>query len=175
MTVLGRSTMVILSTLTLTALLTSGCAESGDDPGIGESADSVTVVFTRDERPVPVRRPVPQSSTGLEVALERLLEGPTEEEESRGIGSWFSAETAGALSSVSVDPSGRAVVDLRDLRPFIPGASSSTGSTLLLQELNGTVFQFPEIRSVEYRMEGSCELFWEWLQYGCQIVTRPEG
>jgi hypothetical protein len=44
---------------------------------------------------------------------------------------------------------------------------------MLLQELNGTVFQFPEIRSVEYRMEGSCDLFWEWLQYGCRVVARP--
>jgi hypothetical protein len=26
---------------------------------------------------------------------------------------------------------------------------------------------------VEYRMEGSCEAFWEWLQFGCQKVLRP--
>lgn len=28
------------------------------------------------------------------------------------------------------------------------------------------------IGSVEYRMEGSCDLFWEWLQYECRTVTR---
>ncbi len=56
----------------------------------------------------------------------------------------------------------------------IPGASSSTGSTLLLLELNGTVFSIPQVRSVEYRLEGSCEAFWEWLQYDCRIVERGE-
>ena len=28
------------------------------------------------------------------------------------------------------------------------------------------------IHSVEYRMDGSCDVFWEWLQYGCDVVTR---
>jgi hypothetical protein len=35
------------------------------------------------------------------------------------------------------------------------------------------VFQFDWVRSVEYRLDGSCDAFWEWLQRSCQVVTRP--
>jgi hypothetical protein len=73
-----------------------------------------------------------------------------------------------------VEASGRGVVDFHDLRPLIPSASTSTGSRLLLAELNGTIFPSPKIDAVEYRMEGSCDLFWEWLQADCWTVTRPQ-
>jgi hypothetical protein len=138
------------------------------------AVDSLTVVFTRAEAPAAVRRPVTDTASHLRTALEWLLRGPTAVEQAAGIQSWFSDKTAGALRSVDIDSSGHAIVDFQDLRGLIPNASSSAGSAVLLQELNGTVFQFPEILSVEYRMEGSCDLFWEWLQYGCQIVARPE-
>jgi hypothetical protein len=143
-------------------------------PAQPAAADSVTVVFTKGEEPAPVRRPVPDSSPLLRAALEWLVRGPTPEERAAGIQSWFSDTTAAALRAVEVDSTGRAVVDFHDLRSLIPNASSSFGSTMLLQELNGTVFQFPEIRSVVYRMDGSCALFWNWLQYDCQEVARPK-
>jgi hypothetical protein len=137
------------------------------------AVDSVTVVFSRDERPAAVRRPVSEGSADLESALAWLVRGPTAEEAAAGIWSWFSAETAGSIRSVEVDVSGRAVVDFHDLRPLIPNASSAAGSRLLLSDLNGTIFRFPGIVAVEYRMEGSCDLFWEWLQADCGTVTRP--
>jgi hypothetical protein len=149
-------------------------AEQPAHPARPAAADSVTVVFTKDEAPAPVRRPVPDSTPLLRAALEWLVRGPNPEERTAGIRSWFSGATAESLRSVEVDSAGRAVVDFHDLRRLIPNASSSFGSAMLLQELNGTVFQFPEIRSVEYLMEGSCDLFWEWLQYGCQTVVRPK-
>lgn len=185
-----------LITIALACALLSlwGCGGAEEGPGAQESAqsevrgpeppakpaepaaaDSVTVIFTKEEEPAPVRRPVPDSSPLLRAALEWLVRGPTPEERAAGIQSWFSDTTAASLRAVEVDSAGRAIIDFHDLRPLIPNASSSFGSTMLLQELNGTVFQFPEIRSVEYRMEGSCDLFWDWLQYGCQVVARPKG
>jgi hypothetical protein len=157
-------------------LIIWGCAGSGDESRAGAPApmDSVIVVFTRDEAPAPVYRHVPENSAEPRAALEWLVRGPTPEGAAAGLRSWFSEKTASALKSVEVDSLGHTIVDFHDLRPLIPNASSSFGSTMLLQELNGTVFQFPGIRSVEYRMEGSCDLFWEWLQYGCQVVARPE-
>lgn len=137
--------------------------------------DSVVVVFTDDEAPFAVRRPVASPSPGLRAALEWLVRGPTAEERAAGVDSWFSEATAGTLTSVEVDAAGQAIVDFHGLRDLIPNASSSTGSTLLLMELDGTVFQVPEIRSVEYRLDGSCTAFWEWLQRPCQTVTRPGG
>lgn len=185
---------IITSTIACALLVLWGCGGAREEPGeqrlaqsseqpYGESPadapespaaiDSVTVVFTKEEAPAPVRRPVPESSSSpLRAALDWLVQGPTPAEQAAGIRSWFSEETADVLRSVELDSAGQAIVDFRDLRPLIPNASSSFGSTMLLQELNGTIFQFSEIDAVEYRMEGSCDLFWEWLQYGCQVVRR---
>lgn len=148
------------------------CAEP-EQQGEVQAADSVLVVFTREEMPTAVQRPGANGSPALRTALEWLVRGPTAEEQASGIQSWFSDGTAGALRSVAVDSAGNATVDFQDLRRLIPNASTSTGSAMLLQELQGTVFQFPEIESVEFRIDGSCELFWEWLQYGCHAVQRP--
>jgi hypothetical protein len=171
--------MVAGPALVVLTLLSGGCDErrAGPEPAalpVDRPADSVTVVFTRDEAPAPVQRPVPEGSGELESALAWLVRGPTAEEVAAGIWSWFSAETAGSIRSVTVDASGRVVVDFHDLRPVIPNASTSTGSRLLLAELNGTIFRIPGIDAVEYRMEGSCDLFWEWLQSDCWTVTRPQ-
>jgi hypothetical protein len=46
---------------------------------------------------------------------------------------------------------------------------------MLLMELDGTVFGVPGVRAVEYRVDGSCERFWNWLQYDCHAVERPGG
>ena len=65
-----------------------------------------------------------------------------------------------------------AVVDLADLRRVIPNASTSLGSTLLLEALNATVFGASAADSVEYRFEGSCEAFGEFVQRGCIRYAR---
>jgi hypothetical protein len=116
---------------------------------------------------------VDSSARELRAALAQLVSGQSMPADS-GTHTWFSPATAEVLRSVSVDSTGHATVDFNDLRPSIQNASSSAGSTLLLSELNSTVFGVEGIRSVEYRMDGSCALFWEWLQYGCQVVTRAE-
>jgi hypothetical protein len=123
----------------------------------------------------PVYRIVPESPGVLRASLAALLAGPTEAERTATLGSWFSSATAGALLSVVIED-GHAVVDLADLRRIIPGASSSAGAALLLAQLDATVFQFRTVESVEYRFEGSCEAFTEWVQLGgCEPRTRAEA
>jgi hypothetical protein len=142
---------------------------------------TLQLTFTRDEEPVAVPRTVvlpldPEALSDdallLRVALSALVEGPTPEEEARGITSFFSAETAGILQAVEL-VGDSAMVDFSDLRTLIPGASSSAGSFALLSELSGTVFALPGIARVEYRMEGSCDTFWAFLQRACQEIRRP--
>lgn len=142
-----------------------------DDTLLRERTIRVEVYFIRDEEPIAVEREV-QGDSPLHGALLELLAGPTPEERAAGLWSWFSAETEGMLRSVDLDPAGRATVDLGDLSAVIPGASSSTGSALLLVSLNRTVFQFPAVAEVEYRMEGSCDAFWNWLQRACDVLPR---
>lgn len=137
-------------------------------------AGTVTVFFSSGDSVVAVSRPRSASAGANELdrAMRQLLRGPTEAERAAGLHSWFSAETAAALRSAAVDDRGHAVVDFEDLRALIPNASASAGSAMLLRELNATVFAVPSVESVEYRIAGSCDRFWEWLQYGCEVVAR---
>lgn len=125
---------------------------------------------TSPPQPHPVARVLPEGESGLKAALRALLKGPTETERKAGFDSWFSAATADALRSVTVE-GGIAVIDFADLTGLIPNASSSAGSAMLLGELGATIAQFPEIRQVEFRMEGSCDRFWNWLQMDCHTET----
>lgn len=126
--------------------------------------------------PIAVSRVVPRSTGVLRASLDALLAGPTADERAAGLESWFSDETAGMVTSVDLDPDGSATVDFADLRPVIPNASASAGSQLLLQQLDATVFAHEAVRSVVYRIDGSCEAFTEWLQIGgCEPHVRQEG
>ena len=159
-----------------TCLLLAAC-DAPDPPRADDSAADTTITAgpdTASPAPAQPAATASQPAAALRTALEDMLQGPTAAERSAGAESWFSPATAGALRSVDVDSTGHATIDFRDLRPLIPNASSSAGSALLLDELNATVFAVPAIRSAEYRMEASCDAFWEWLQYGCQIVRRED-
>lgn len=146
-------------------------------PRATEEQMVLKVYFTCDAdgegRSFPVYRLAPRTPAVLDASLRALLAGPTAAEREAKVSSWFSDETSGMLRSVTI-ADGHAVVDFADLRPVIPSASSSAGSARLLAELDATVFQFRSVESVEYRIEGSCEAFNEWLQYGgCDTRTRP--
>jgi hypothetical protein len=139
----------------------------------GDDSPELTVFFSRGDSSVAVRRAASGVAGGPEAALRELLRGPSETERTSGITSWFSAETAGVLRGFRVEADGIAHVDFADLTLVIPGASSSAGSEVLLRELNGTLFQHPEIQAIEYTIGGSCEAFWNWLQYDCEVMRRP--
>ncbi len=142
-------------------------------PAAPSAGMQVQVWFARGEEVVPVTRTVAAAPDTLAVAVATLLAGPTAEERAQGLSSWFSDATAEALRSARVSPDGLAIVDFSDLRRTIPNASSSLGSTLLLDALNGTVFAASPADSVEYRFDGSCEAFGEFVQRGCIRYRRP--
>ena len=135
-----------------------------------------------DGRGFPVYRPAERSQGVLRASIQALLRGPTEAERNAGLASFFSDETALMLRSVAVSSDGHAVVDFGDFRQVVPNTSGSAGSAPLLPDLDmvrlfllqidETVFQFGSVESAEYRIEGSCETFTEWLQYGgCEPRT----
>jgi hypothetical protein len=141
------------------------------------SADEmvVTVFYSCGEAaPTALKRIIPKTTGVLRATLDALLEGPSAKERAAGFTSFFSSSTAGMVTSVSLSSKGEATVDFADLRPVIPNASASAGSQLLLSQLNATIFQFPSVRTVVYRIDGNCEAFTEWLQIGgCEPHTRP--
>ncbi|HEX4904071.1 MAG TPA: Gmad2 immunoglobulin-like domain-containing protein [Acidimicrobiales bacterium] len=127
-----------------------------------------SVFFHRDEQLVEVRRIGPRTAGVLRQALEALVAGPRPED-GDGLDSLFSEETADVLAGVSITD-GTAVLDLAY---EVNNASTSAGSAAFLAELDATVFQFPTVERIEYRLGGSCDAFWEWLQYGdCRIIER---
>jgi putative hemolysin len=110
-----------------------------------------------------VTRTVEGAAT-VEAALVELLGGPTADERDAGLGSWFSADTAGMLQSVEVDDSVAMVSFDTSLREVISGASSSCGSANLLAQLDATILQFDDIDRAIYSLDGDVDAFYEWLQ-----------
>jgi hypothetical protein len=168
----GRSPrLVSVLAVTLAAVAMagmSGCSGEEGEPGLGQM-NTVQVWFSRDETPVAQERRV--GGAPLDGALRALVLGPPQEERADGIHSWFSTETRGVIPRLRAED-GHVTVDFRDLPDLIPNASSSAGSQQLVTSLDSTVFQFDWVDSVEYRLEGSCDAFWEWLQGECHVRTR---
>lgn len=160
------------------ALDTAACgAYRSPRYGLAPGAMEVKAFFSCDAGtggPYPAYRAVPRSPSVLRASLEALLAGPDATERRASLGSSFSQETAPLLRSVTLS-GGHAVVDFGDLAAVIPNASASAGSERLLSQLDATVFQFSSVTSVEYRLEGSCQDFSEWVQFGgCPTRTRAE-
>lgn len=139
------------------------------DPDAAEGHEvTVQVFFTTDERGSDLEvhgfdRTV-RGPAVLDAALRELLAGPSAEEEAEGAVSWFSEETAQVLRSVRIED-GTAHVDLAgELRELLPGASSSTGSRMLLLELDATTTQFDTVERAIYALDGDVEAFYTWLQ-----------
>jgi len=122
-----------------------------------------------------VTRVVPRSEGVLQASLQALLQG-TQPGEAGVLSSVFSADTADVLRSVTI-VDGTAIVDLdARLTQVANGASTSFGSPLFLGQLTRTVLQFPTVEAVEYRLDGSCQAFGEWLQSGvCETFPRANG
>lgn len=142
---------------------------------------TIPVTFSRNEQPEQVFRSVdlvledpglPPELRLLGAALSHLVLGPTLVERSDGLESFFSESTADVARVLSLRGD-TVIVDLSDLSARIPNASTSAGSRQLLNELNGTVFGLAGFSAVEYRMEGSCERFWNWLGRSCGLELRP--
>ncbi len=137
--------------------------------GFSEETTTFSVFFHQGEKLVERERTVPKTTAVLRAALTALFEGPRPED-GADVSSFFSEETADLLADVNVRSDGTAVVDIAGT---VPNANTSAGSQAFLASLDATVFQFSSVERIEYRLEGSCDAFWEWLQFGeCQLVPR---
>lgn len=121
----------------------------------------------------PVVRRQPRTPAVLGAAVSAFLGGTTDaEEQAHGV----HGLTAGPVRAAVTMEGARAIVDFSDdLRASATGGGTSTGSLLLQGALDRTVFQFPTVDEVEYRLGGSCDAFWSWQQVGgCRVVTRDD-
>lgn len=172
-----RGPGLCLAVLTL-VLLASSCARNDPEPRPSAltqeptsssteaaSSESFNIFFSKVSDDCSevgaVRRQADGEPTVAE-ALDALLGGPTSEEKAQGANSLFSQATRDLLITAEVTK-GVANVDFADLRPVIPNASSSCGSTALLAQLDATVKQFGASQSL-YSINGQATTFYEWLQ-----------
>jgi hypothetical protein len=119
-----------------------------------------------------VSRTVPSSPMVATAALKQLLAGPTSAERAAGYWSVFSSRTAGMLRSVRIG-NGVGHADFRDFSKVIPNASSSTGSAVLMSELDATLKQFGTVKTTVYSFAGTVAPFYEWLQLSSPVGTHP--
>lgn len=137
------------------------CPE-GIDPGVEVMSES------HPTQTAEITLPSGTEFAELRSALSHLLAGSPEA--GRSV---FSQRTSGKLGDVRL-VDGVAVVDFQDLRGHIPNASTSFVRARLYVELNSVVFKFPEVKSVLYRMNGSCQTFASWLETECKLISRGE-
>lgn len=137
---------------------------------------TVQVYFTCNNESLAVPRYVPNTSDTsrlLRAALDALVAGPTKAEQAAGFSSFFSAGSATIINDVTMPEPTSAVVDVSGAARAIPNASTSNGGRTIMSQLSRTLFQFPEIETVTFQMDGSCDAFWHWLGSTCQQVRGP--
>jgi hypothetical protein len=178
-----------LAVLLVVLLAATGCGGQANDPTasdatpphtpieVTERSVEVAVFLPRDHSEEPctevfgVARTV-DADDPVAGALEALLAGPTDSERAAGYGGWFSDRTADALLHLEV-VDGTAHVVFRDLRPAIPNASTSCGSSMLLAMLDTTLLQFDDIDATRYALADQ-PAFYAWLQLDDPDAAAPE-
>lgn len=124
-------------------------------PGTAETERAISVYFYCKDAPFesdPVALPRrAQSSAPLRDALEQLLAGPSPTEETAGF--YFFSDTAGMLENVVIRSDGTAVVDFADQIRAVPNITTSNAGGQLGRSLAFTIFQFPSVKAVTYRIQ----------------------
>lgn len=123
---------------------------------------------------VAVARATPDADarTLLRVALRKLLEGPTPSERQAGCFSTFEDQKHLLRRIELVD--GMAVVDFRR-RAFLDElaiVSASHAGAVFARQIELTAFQFPQVRSLRYELDGDCKAFGDFAQAGRCVVVR---
>ncbi len=107
-----------------------------------------------------VERIVPDDGAPLAAALSQLLLGVTHEEASAGLGSAFSAYTAGLDLSIEVHD-GVAIIDLTDAFVSVNNFSTTNLAGVVGRQIEATVYQFPGISGIDFRLKGERWCGWE--------------
>jgi len=96
----------------------------------------------------------------LNAAVTQLLSGATAEETESGYQSVFSSATADGLRSATIE-GGVAILDLTAGFERTNNFSTSAASAIVMSQIEATVFQFPNITGLDFRIEGERWCGWE--------------
>jgi spore germination protein GerM len=124
---------------------------------------------------VPVARPLSDAEaiTPLRAALRELFEGTTPSEQHVGCFSTFDNQEHLLRRVELVD--GEAVIDFHR-RAFLDElgiVSASHAGAVFARQIELTAFQFPQVRSVRFELDGDCKAFGDFAQVGeCVVLNR---
>ena len=121
----------------------------------GPSSDSFSRALVR-----PVDRLVPDDGAPLRAALTQLLLGVSPDESAAGFRSSFSSYTAGQLRGATVER-GIATLDLTSGFESTNNYSTSVLSAFVMGQIESTVFNFPEVQGIEFKIDGQRWCGWE--------------
>lgn len=163
-----ESDMEPLSESVATAEVPVCPAEPAGSGGGGEATVFVTVYFACGASDAAPRQRA-ASVNNLATALDVLLSGPNEADAADG----FRGLSGDSARTAAPTPDDRwLAIDLpADLADAFDAEVGVTAREFLTQ-LNATVFQFPEVATAEYRLDGDCAAFGALLDEPCQVYTR---
>ena len=122
---------------------------------------------------VAISRPLSRekAEAPLRFALDELLEGPAPIERHLGCASMFDDQEH-LLRRVALDD-GHAVVDFhgRAFLDELATVSTSHAGAVFMTQLGLTIFQFPQIESVRFELDGDCLAFGDFMQAGVCMTT----
>jgi spore germination protein GerM len=157
---------------------TLACADQGDPV---PTSDQVMVFFTCEPPPADPR-PVFRIDPGvdsiearLHFAIEQLLAGPTPDERDLGYSSVFPLGSEQLLIGVDVGEDGLATLDFADALQTVGPLNSSHNRFLFFGTIGETIFQFDEVQSIEFRIEGSCDQFARYFETVCEPWRRSSA
>jgi len=168
-------TTTVTSTTFGPVFLNGPCSE--EEPASREGVMVLRIYFTCGNNASPtadmfVYRSLLRSQQVLTATLNELVKGPSSSDKLLGFRSIFTNEDAEIVDSLTVS-SGEAVIDFSNLPP-VTGLGATDDADFFVANLNANVFQFTSVKSVEYRLGGSCAAFWGHLGHtgGCRIIAQ---
>ena len=121
-----------------------------------------------------VYRVVPATDLVLTTTMREMTTGLDLEEAQLGFRTPLPTSADGSFQGVSI-VEGTAYLEFGSDDIVPPGVTTIEGAQALLTTLNANVFQFSSISAVEYRLNGSCDAFWQRLgAEECDPITRAE-
>jgi len=106
------------------------------------------------------------------MALQAYMHGPTEDLRRRGYTSALPPSFEQALVAVHV-AAGQAEVEFTSELERVNNLGTSTLSDAFLRQLDALIFQFDEVQTVRYTVEGDCVRFWRIFESNdCHIRQR---
>jgi hypothetical protein len=109
----------------------------------------------------------------LRVAVEALLDGPSEAEADQGLVAIVPPGSAELLDEVEYVDDGLATISFSSRLTEVNNLSTSSAAGAFLRSIETTALALPEVTGVELQVEGDCNRFFAFLESTCHHLAEP--